>query len=353
MQCSPCFLTNPPPPPSATPQPWIFFQLPPELPLRLPHLRYLDLSYNQLEHLPCSFGLLFHLQTLLVQHNRLRSLPATFTRLVKLEKVPRSWGSGVVWMDGKTLSHDWSSWRRCLDHGGVGWFGWMGKLCHTIGQAGEGASIMGEWGGLDGWENFVTRLVKLEKVPRSWGSGVVWMDGKTLSHDWSSWRCVRHWEWGGWKGKLGHTIGRAAGVSVGVGLDGRENFVTRLVELEKVHQSWGWGGGLDGRENFVTRLVELEKVHQSWGCGGVDGRKNFVTRLVELEKLHQSLVEGGGGGGGGGWTEGKTLSNDWWSWRRYSSHGWAGAEGKTLDKTISLGSLCPCLYTCKKMVYTC
>lgn len=69
-----------------------FFQLPPELPLRLPHLRYLDLSYNQLEQLPCSFGLLFHLQTLLVQHNRLRSLPATFTRLVKLEKVCQSWG---------------------------------------------------------------------------------------------------------------------------------------------------------------------------------------------------------------------------------------------------------------------
>ena len=66
------------------------FQLPPELPLRLPHLRYLDLSYNQLEQLPSSFGLLFHLQTLLVQHNRLRALPSTFTRLVKLEKVGQS-----------------------------------------------------------------------------------------------------------------------------------------------------------------------------------------------------------------------------------------------------------------------
>lgn len=66
-------------------------ELPPELPLRLPHLRYLDLSYNQLTSLPCSFGLLFHLQTLLLQHNQLRSLPDTFTRLVKLEKLDLSY----------------------------------------------------------------------------------------------------------------------------------------------------------------------------------------------------------------------------------------------------------------------
>ncbi|KAK7102451.1 uncharacterized protein [Littorina saxatilis] len=68
-------------------------ELPPELPLRLPHLRHLDLSYNQLEELPCSFGLLFHLQTLLIQHNRLHALPDTFTRLVKLEKVDLSHNS--------------------------------------------------------------------------------------------------------------------------------------------------------------------------------------------------------------------------------------------------------------------
>lgn len=65
-------------------------ELPPELPLRLPHLRYIDLSYNQLSSLPCSFGLLFHLQTLLLQHNHLRALPDSFTRLVKLEKVDLS-----------------------------------------------------------------------------------------------------------------------------------------------------------------------------------------------------------------------------------------------------------------------
>ncbi|XP_076448469.1 uncharacterized protein LOC143285132 [Babylonia areolata] len=65
-------------------------ELPPELPLRLPHLRYLDLSHNQLDSLPCSFGLFFHLDTLLLQHNRLQALPHTFTRLVKLEKVDLS-----------------------------------------------------------------------------------------------------------------------------------------------------------------------------------------------------------------------------------------------------------------------
>lgn len=65
-------------------------ELPPELSLRLPHLRHLDLSFNQLEYLPNSFGLLFHLQTLLVQHNRLQSLPETFIRLVKLERVDLS-----------------------------------------------------------------------------------------------------------------------------------------------------------------------------------------------------------------------------------------------------------------------
>nr|KAG5711364.1 hypothetical protein BaRGS_006061 [Batillaria attramentaria] len=68
-------------------------ELPPELPLRLPHLRHLDLSYNQLTSLPCSFGLLFHLQTLLMQHNQLRTLPDTFTRLVKLEKVDISYNA--------------------------------------------------------------------------------------------------------------------------------------------------------------------------------------------------------------------------------------------------------------------
>ena len=62
-------------------------QLPTELPLRLPHLHYLDLSYNQLLHIPDSFGLLFHLKTIQLQHNKLTKLPDSFTRLVKLEKL--------------------------------------------------------------------------------------------------------------------------------------------------------------------------------------------------------------------------------------------------------------------------
>lgn len=64
--------------------------LPPELPLRLPHLSHLDLSHNRLETLPESFGLLFHLKTLILRHNCLSSLPASFVYHVKLEKVDLS-----------------------------------------------------------------------------------------------------------------------------------------------------------------------------------------------------------------------------------------------------------------------
>ncbi|XP_060078498.1 uncharacterized protein LOC132557984 [Ylistrum balloti] len=65
-------------------------ELPPELPLRLPHLYFLDLSHNQIETLPDSFGLLFHLKTLLLKHNKLHSLPQSFVHHVKLEKIDLS-----------------------------------------------------------------------------------------------------------------------------------------------------------------------------------------------------------------------------------------------------------------------
>ncbi|KAK3101046.1 hypothetical protein FSP39_000557 [Pinctada imbricata] len=65
-------------------------EIPPELPLRIPHLNYLDLSHNQIENLPESFGLQFHLKTLIARNNKLRSLPVSFVHLVKLEKIDLS-----------------------------------------------------------------------------------------------------------------------------------------------------------------------------------------------------------------------------------------------------------------------
>ncbi|XP_045165426.1 uncharacterized protein LOC123529251 isoform X2 [Mercenaria mercenaria] len=62
-------------------------ELPNELSVRLPHLNYLDLSYNQLEALPDSFGLLFHLETLNLKFNRVKTLPHSFYHLVKLTKI--------------------------------------------------------------------------------------------------------------------------------------------------------------------------------------------------------------------------------------------------------------------------
>lgn len=62
-------------------------EIPVELPLRLPHLSYLNLSHNLLTTLPESFGLLFHLKEVCIQHNQLTSMPDSFVFLVKLEKV--------------------------------------------------------------------------------------------------------------------------------------------------------------------------------------------------------------------------------------------------------------------------
>ncbi|KAK6995049.1 hypothetical protein BgiMline_011698 [Biomphalaria glabrata] len=66
-------------------------EIPVELPLRLPHLSYLNLSHNLLTTLPESFGLLFHLKEVCIQHNQLTSMPDSFVFLVKLEKVDFSY----------------------------------------------------------------------------------------------------------------------------------------------------------------------------------------------------------------------------------------------------------------------
>ncbi|XP_076331546.1 uncharacterized protein LOC143236826 isoform X2 [Tachypleus tridentatus] len=64
--------------------------LPPELPFRLPHLSYLDLSHNQLTCLPESICLLFHLEQLLVPYNALMSLPSSLHKMDKLYKLDLS-----------------------------------------------------------------------------------------------------------------------------------------------------------------------------------------------------------------------------------------------------------------------
>ena len=64
--------------------------IPVEIPLRLPHLSYLNFSYNKLTTLPESFGLLFHLKTVIFNNNLLTGLPESFLHLVKLEKVDLS-----------------------------------------------------------------------------------------------------------------------------------------------------------------------------------------------------------------------------------------------------------------------
>lgn len=64
--------------------------IPVEIPLRLPHLSYCNLSHNLLTTLPESFALLFHMKTLILSNNKISSLPKSFTHLVKLEKLDLS-----------------------------------------------------------------------------------------------------------------------------------------------------------------------------------------------------------------------------------------------------------------------
>lgn len=64
--------------------------IPYELSTYLPHLVYVDLSYNRVSSLPESFGYLFHLRTLLINNNRLQDLPTSFHLLLRLEKVDLS-----------------------------------------------------------------------------------------------------------------------------------------------------------------------------------------------------------------------------------------------------------------------
>ncbi|KAG8191565.1 hypothetical protein JTE90_021170 [Oedothorax gibbosus] len=67
--------------------------LPVELPLRIPHICFLDLSYNRISALPNCIGLLFHLKELLLPHNCLTEIPVNTTRLVKLQKIDLSHNS--------------------------------------------------------------------------------------------------------------------------------------------------------------------------------------------------------------------------------------------------------------------
>ena len=67
-------------------------EVPVELPLHLPHLRYLNLSHNRLDCLPPSLFGFLHLECLDVSHNLLTSLPASLTLL-----------SHLTWLD---VSHN-------------------------------------------------------------------------------------------------------------------------------------------------------------------------------------------------------------------------------------------------------
>ena len=68
-------------------------RIPPEIPLRLPHLSHLNISHNHVTSLPESFSLLFHLKTLLIQYNSIQQLPESFVHLVKLERLDLSHNS--------------------------------------------------------------------------------------------------------------------------------------------------------------------------------------------------------------------------------------------------------------------
>jgi hypothetical protein len=62
-------------------------ELPPGLPLTLPHLQHLDLSHNLVTALPESIFGFIHLKELNLSYNQICSLPSTFTRLTSLNKL--------------------------------------------------------------------------------------------------------------------------------------------------------------------------------------------------------------------------------------------------------------------------
>lgn len=55
------------------------------MPLRIPHLTHLNLSYNNLSEIPSTICLLLHLQELLLRDNKLSQLPDEIVLLKKLE----------------------------------------------------------------------------------------------------------------------------------------------------------------------------------------------------------------------------------------------------------------------------
>lgn len=61
------------------------------LPLRIPHLTHVNLSYNSLAELPSSIALLFHLKELLLRGNRLVFLPEEVCLLPELEMLDVSY----------------------------------------------------------------------------------------------------------------------------------------------------------------------------------------------------------------------------------------------------------------------
>ncbi|XP_057368841.1 uncharacterized protein LOC130689916 [Daphnia carinata] len=61
------------------------------LPLRIPHLTHVNLSYNSLAELPSSIALLFHLKELLLRGNRLVFLPEEMCLLPELEMLDVSY----------------------------------------------------------------------------------------------------------------------------------------------------------------------------------------------------------------------------------------------------------------------
>lgn len=59
-------------------------QIPEELSLHVPHLKFLNLSHNQITTLPHSFSLLLHLRVLDLSYNRFKVVPEAVTGLEKL-----------------------------------------------------------------------------------------------------------------------------------------------------------------------------------------------------------------------------------------------------------------------------